>query len=158
MHLFICVVWWWYTYYQVFESTIYFLNEIIVFLIIDIHSLSSSSVITSGGENLIMSPCVGLASSPFSLSCTHTCHASKSRCKQSILDLTNNTQSGRQHSFLAPSRHSYLCWWRRRLGGLCLELQIQRLLAADSAQSEEYDPDAPHCPQVSPLVALGALW
>jgi len=47
-------------------------NDVIVFLMIFVHSSSCSSLITRGGANLMMSPCVGLASSPLSLNRRHT--------------------------------------------------------------------------------------
>ena len=44
----------------------YYWNEQTVLWIISIHSLNSWSVITSGGANRIISPCVGFASKPLS--------------------------------------------------------------------------------------------
>ena len=44
----------------------YYWNEQTVLWIISIHSLNSWSVITNGGANRIISPCVGFASSPLS--------------------------------------------------------------------------------------------
>lgn len=59
-----------------------------VLWIISMHSLISSSLITSGGANRIISPCVGLASSPLSRSLRHTFQASQSseRLKRKKID------------------------------------------------------------------------
>ena len=50
---------------------------LMVDLMMDAHSISSSSVITRGGANLMMSPWVGLASKPWSRSLRHTSQALK---------------------------------------------------------------------------------
>lgn len=56
-------------------------KDSIVLWIISMHSLISSSLITSGGASRMISPCVGLARSPLSRSRKHTFQASYSTIK-----------------------------------------------------------------------------
>jgi len=58
------------------QIAIYLIKDETVSRMISIDSISCSSLMTNGGANRMMSPCVGLASKPRLRSRKHTSHAS----------------------------------------------------------------------------------